>query len=115
MGQVLQAAEQQQILDVYLVIVTHKELWASHYGEAERQESESQVTSWRTLDGGDPGWPPDDMAVYGNDSVLQVKVASTGCWNYFNLAFTSNLLSVLATAFTFCLCLSTILHKVWPA
>ena len=78
MGQVLQVAEQQQILDVYLVMVTHEDYCSCHYGEAEVEDSESRVTRWRTLDGVDPGWPLDEMDVFGKDSILQVKVASTG-------------------------------------
>lgn len=78
MGQVLQAAEQEEILDVYLVIVTHEEYCTCHCGEAEVEDFESRVSSWHTLDGVQLGWPPDRMDVYGNDIVLQVKVASTG-------------------------------------
>ena len=79
MGQVLQAAEQQEILDVYIGTVTCEDHCASQFGEAEVQDSITSVSNWRTLDGVHPGWPPDVMDVFGNDSVLQVDVASTGC------------------------------------
>ena len=95
MGRVLQAAEQQEVLDVYLVIVTREDHYACHYGETEIQDSRTLVTSWRTLDGGEPGWPPGDMDVFGDDTVLQVKVASTGCLHDFKFAFTSNKLALL--------------------
>ena len=75
MGRLLQAAEQQGILDAHLVVVRHTQYcsdsWSDDGGEDPIQ-SPYCAHSWRTLEGIDRGWEADVVNVYQSDKILQV-------------------------------------------
>ena len=85
MARLLQEAQQQGLLDVYLVMVTNHE-WLSvpqnrigycKYDralDAEVESSENTCDHWRGLDGSKPEWEPQDETLkLGNqDLILQV-------------------------------------------
>ena len=88
MANLLHKAEQQGILDVYLVKVTHHEVFEYSYNEytcdrdrresdCELQDSETYIHDWRRLDGSEPEWEKECLHIVrdggeGTDCILQV-------------------------------------------
>ena len=78
MGRLLQAAEQQGILDARLVVVTHAEYCSAHSPSSDDNEdlevcnSDIHVHSWANLEGKDLGWYEREVHVDDHDTILQV-------------------------------------------
>ena len=80
MAALLQVAEQEGIIDVYLAMVTEFEYctrdedFFTDRCDEEVTHSDTTVDHWRSLDGRNPGWKKGQLNQYSHDSdcILQV-------------------------------------------
>ena len=85
MATFLQQAEQQGLVDVFVVTLTRQE-WLSMprnrigYSKSDKErdavlnEAETTIENWRRLDGKKPGWAEEEIDTDKGDCILQVNV-----------------------------------------
>lgn len=82
MVSLLAEAEQQDLVDVFLVMVTHQGQVPQHrrghpkagrLHDAELEDQETTVDHWRRLDGSEPGRKQESLDTEKGDCILQVS------------------------------------------
>ena len=112
MAKLLQQAQQQGILDVYLVKITHHDRLevpknrpgcpSNRDEESEVKQREISIHGWRRLDGSQPGWGEQTLQHEEEDFILQVAPSALGlfipsrvCTHRLHAAMSCNVLTML--------------------